>query len=573
MISLCKCCFLLEKHEHNSQSHSGSIDSCSDEAAATSSSSINKIKQDSTAIIKNKAPTTRPSDVLKIQDRANDEEGDKVALLVTDQDSAGENIENNVGGIVQEQPSSKSLLRKLSEDHSHFEEDSGTCVDHSNSSEIMLDNLVDKVQLTVSSVNSILPDLPEQDDDCEEKPLLPILPITGPLQLPLPPTGPNSNNQKSSTTGSSCIPMVVLAASKRQHRSPIVQNDKNNDVTTTTTTTNHNGTTNGGSSVGSSHHSSTESVKPSVLKKPKPPYSRQCSAPSTACSSLTPPVSEGSSRRDSGAEFDKFSSSNASASSTVQVRKNREKSPCVSFDTDIRYHVPEVSDTPGGTSGSAVTGGGGAMRARSRSDASSRFKGKIAWLRDRRDLLRSSTIAEDRESVTKSNNAVSITPASAHRPRTRSDTRWIKINRKKALENTPTEAKKAFEWPMASNFSRRWRKQKKVSEDNSVASKVPPKDLERSQSVAGLTNHEVEKTISSKLKRHGSERGQAAKKSVAFETGNNSWWNASMKLLFDMTGGKSNKSKTRRRHMSSDARNVLLFLKTLVIIITILNFK
>merc|ERR1711935_878112 len=60
--------------------------------------------------------------------------------------------------------------------------------------------------------------------------------------------------------------------------------------------------------------------------------------------------------------------------------------------------------------------------------------------------------------------------------------------------------------------------------------------------------------MGSKLKRHGSERGQAAKKSVAFETGNNSWWNASMKLLFDMTGGKSNKSKTRRRHMSSDAR-------------------
>lgn len=357
--------------------------------------------------------------------------------------------------------------------------------------------------------------------------------------------------------------MVVLAASKRQHRSPSVV-QKNNDHVTNTTN-NHNGNTgngnntgNGGSSVGSSHHSSTESVKPSVLKKPKPPYSRQCSAPSTACSSLTPPTgSEGSSRRDSGAEFDKFSSSNATsgASSTVQVRKNREKSPCVSFDTDIRYHVPEVSETPaGGTSGSA---GSGAMRARSRSDASSRFKGKIAWLRDRRDLLRSSTIAEDRESVTKSNNAVSITPASAHRPRTRSDTRWIKINRKKALENTPTEAKKAFEWPMASNFSRRWRKQKKVSEDNTVASKVP-KDLERSQSVAGLTNHEVEKTISSKLKRHGSERGQTAKKSVAFETGNNSWWNASMKLLFDMTGGKSNKSKTRRRHMSSDARNVLL---------------
>jgi hypothetical protein len=90
MISLCKCCFLLEKHEHNSQSHSGgSIGSCSaSEAAATS---INKIKQENTTA-STKAKITRPSDlgVLKTtQDKSNDdEESDKVALLVTDQDSA-----------------------------------------------------------------------------------------------------------------------------------------------------------------------------------------------------------------------------------------------------------------------------------------------------------------------------------------------------------------------------------------------------------------------------------------------------------------------------------------------------
>ena len=140
---------------------------------------------------------------------------------------------------MQEQPeSSKSLLtRKLSEDHSHFEEDSGTCVDHSNSSEIMLDNLVDKVQLTVSSVNSILPDLPEQDDDCEEKPLLPILP-TGPIGLQQLPTTPNNSNNNQKPSG--CIPMVVLAASKRQHRSPSVV-QKNNDHVTN----NHIGTGNG----------------------------------------------------------------------------------------------------------------------------------------------------------------------------------------------------------------------------------------------------------------------------------------------------------------------------------------
>ena len=62
MISLCKCCFLLEKHEHNSQSHSGgSIGSCSaSEAAATS---INKIKQENTTASSTKAKITRPSDL------------------------------------------------------------------------------------------------------------------------------------------------------------------------------------------------------------------------------------------------------------------------------------------------------------------------------------------------------------------------------------------------------------------------------------------------------------------------------------------------------------------------------
>ena len=384
--------------EHNSRSHSSSIGSCSGgitgnatpiikSEVAITSSSINTNKQD-TVCAASSSPSVVASRQADGEEDTFDDHGDKVALLkgtdqVLDKD--------NTALVVQEQPSSILFKRKLSEDHSHFEEDSGTCVDNSNSSEIMLDNLVDKVQLTVSSVNSILPDLPEHDDDCEDKPLLPILSAAPQPPVP-PPLPPNKDT---------CIPMVVLAATKRQHRMPIVQNKNNNS-------SNHNGTNGGGSSVGSSHHSSTESVKPSVLKKPKPPYSRQCSAPSTACSSLTPPVSEGSSRRDSGAEVEK---------PIVQVRKNREKSPCVSFDADIVYHVPEPSSNPAG-------GVGGVMRARSRSDASSRFKGKIAWLRDRRELLRSSTIAEDRESaVSRSNNAVSITPASAHRPRTRSDSR------------------------------------------------------------------------------------------------------------------------------------------------------
>ena len=89
---------------------------------------------------------------------------------------------------------------------------------------------------------------------------------------------------------------------------------------------------------------------------------------------------------------------------------------------------------------------------------------------------------------------------------------------------------------------KKWKRAKKESEEPKVA-------VSRSQSVAGLTNHEVDK-VSSGLKRRGSERSQ--KKSVVFE--GSSWWNTSMKYLFDMTSGKSDKSKKRRRHLSSDSR-------------------
>jgi hypothetical protein len=180
------------------------------------------------------------------------------------------------------------------------------------------------------------------------------------------------------------------------------------------------------------------------------------------------------------------------------------------------------------------------MRARSRSDASSRFKGKIAWLRDRRGVdLRRSAIAEDEASSPGSAHAQQLQPNKAHRPRTRSDSKWLKITRKKAVEAAASSDKiMPFEWPPV-----RWRKAKTKAE--------PPATVARSQSVAGLTNHEVDKVVTSKLKRHGSDRGQ--KKSVAFES--NSWWNSSMKLLFDMTSGKGGKNKGRRRHLSSDSSN------------------
>lgn len=351
--------------------------------------------------------------------------------------------------------------RKLSEDH--FEEDSGTCVDHNSASnsENMLDTIQNasdcKVQLTVSSVNSILPDLLENDlegvvnaeDDHEKEPLL-------------------IKHQPRT------VPLVILAASKRQQV-----------------------------------HSSIESVKKPVLKKPKPNYTRQCSAPTTTTTSssstlVTPPISQSSSRRNSGA----------------QDQRKRDRSPCVSFDTDVVYH-----EDP--------------MRVRSRSDASSRFKGKIAWLRDRRPDIKlkvnpPNPIAEDESADMTS---ISVNKSQAHRPRTRSDSKWIKISRKKAIN---AEQKISFEWPP---MRTKWRKQK--------AEALPEKmeSNKRSQSVAGLTNHEVDKVVSSKLKRQGSER---AKKSVAFET-TSSWWNSSVKLLIDMT--KSGKNKTaRRRHASSDSR-------------------
>ena len=155
----------------------------------------------------------------------------------------------------------------------HNEEDSGTCADHSNSSaENMLDHLVDKVQLTVSSVNSILPELPES---------------------PKPPKSLLFGDPEEKT-----IPMVVLAASKRQ---TIMHQSSEHSV---------------------DNSESVSLVKP-ALKKPKPLYARQCSAPSTSSTLVTPPVSGSSSRRDSG---EKSGSEKSSAKNTV-----------VSFHSDVKY--------------------------------------------------------------------------------------------------------------------------------------------------------------------------------------------------------------------------------------------
>ena len=187
------------------------------------------------------------------------------------------------------------------------------------------------------------------------------------------------------------------------------------------------------------------------------------------------------------------------------------------------------------------------MRVRSRSDASSRFKGKIAWLRDRRDQQKT-TIVEDGDSGASGsgNGFNSNAGPKAHRPRTRSDSKWIKIMRKRSVEHQNNDNKQTpFEWP------RFLRQRSSVTKKEIPETEANKPELERSASVAGLTNHEVDK-VSSNLKRRSSER--TSKKSVAFESGG-SWWSSSMKLLFDKS--KTNRSKPRRRHLSSDARNLL----------------
>ena len=299
-------------------------------------------------------------------------------------------------------------------------------------------------------------------------------------------------------------------------------------------------------SAASKSRCSTEIFKPSALKKPRPNnYSRQASAPPSTSSTASVTCTTGSntsSRRNSGENGNGF-------------RKTREKSPCVSFDSDVKV-MPFPENTP--NTGSST------MRVRSRSDASSRFKGKIAWLRDRR-----SQIAEDQSSVggnataSASQSGSQLAGIKPHRPRTRSDSKWIKIMRKRSASGNPTaeHEEKSFEWP-------RFLKNVVKKDTNPTANNSSnDQELQRSQSVAGLTNHEVDK-VSSKLKRRGSERA-STKKSVAFEGSGNSWWSSSMKLLFDK-GSKNSRSKPRRRHLSSDARKQLLHLLNFE---TIFNLK
>ena len=160
-------------------------------------------------------------------------------------------------------------------------------------------------------------------------------------------------------------------------------------------------------------------------------------------------------------------------------------------------------------------------------------KGKMAWLRDRQ--ISKSAIKED-------SNEMEAIKSGAHRPRTRSDSKWLKINRKKAVERETF-----FE-----RLKQKYNKAAKVAEEEATASR-----LTKSQSLAGLTNHELDKV---KLKRRGSER-VSNKKTVAFHN-QNSWWNTSMKYLFDITGGsKSGKTHKRRRHLSSDASKISKFYK------------
>ncbi len=485
--------------------------------------------------------------------------------------------------------------RKLSD---HFEEDSGTCVENSAenmavSNEKLADDggfdlydyldHNDRVQLTVSSVNSILPDLPEEEDDEEPTSGDNVVIETQPLIT----NGVNgvshdSQDVKVIKPVVRSVPMVVSCQIKSEAK-----------------------TTSGS---GSARPQLTSVLKKGNLKPTT--YARQSSVPaSSSVSSLkvttTTSSSGSSSRRNSGDQahalivtqsssvgggVDPVGGAGTDGSSGSISQAKKERSPCVSFDKDVTVVEP--------------------IRPRSRSDAgfssSARlFRGKLAFLRDRREqhnlqskmtvkanpdgsvamtstfpLAPEAGVSSEADKVVRSTEGflnttsttttTTATPStSSIRPRTRSDSKWIKIRRKRKAAAVAEAAKStAFDWPLGRLGKLR---QKYTGTGVPIDEPANPvgggideevknnnKPVERSQSVAGLTNHEVEvlQERKSRLKRAGSERG--GKKSVNFERGGPggggggplNWWNASMKFLFD-------KKKSRRRHLSADSSKKL----------------
>ncbi len=283
-----------------------------------------------------------------------------------------------------------------------------------------------------------------------------------------------------------------------------------------------------------------------------------------------------------------------SSTTSISTRrsKSRERSPCVSFDETPTFVEPSSSSSSsrqrsrsdayrfkfrslsltGTTTAAARTSSGGS----SGSLSSVGSKSKMLWLRDKSSrekdkeqlsLAMSKALAEDgatgrdeavHEEELKATSAArkSLTSSSSSkgsyssgllrfrdrpkdiRPRTRSD-KLDRSARKAVIAEVSKSS--AFDWPLGriGKLKQKYRRKEK------------DQDLQRSASASAMTSREVERLISSNLRRQHSERNKRGR-SVGFEDQQQfsgaklaaSLWTASLKFLL----GDSSSSRSRRRH-------------------------
>ena len=495
---------------------------------------------------------------------------------------------------------------------SFAEDDSGACcqdeVSKSMSREISGENItvssslleesemIDRVQLTVSSVNTVLEDLQETEDenDYEEEksgkeatPLLPQIKVEERIV---------SMKEKNPIDGVIPHPRTtfrVIRANRQQHlglkveavdtngSSSSVSSSNNalfaSNVVVRTTQSRHsaglpvsNGVILSGSkSATSSRHNSGDSTTKlaSVLKN------RHCVSVTSTKDGVVPVV---------------IPPVVTPAVAVSTVSRDRERSPCVSFGTDVVYVESVLPE----------------RRPRSRSDASSRFrsssvvdwhKSKIAWLRERREQRRKD--GSDKSLVTKKDSKeeeneetpekegampeadpkpeteatetpevaaeAEVDPEVDLPPTPRARARSEKFFRPSKKEVLGEVSKKTpFDWPLG----RLGKLRQKYSKKDESGSTTPPKSnyTVRSMSVAALTKHEAAR-YSSRLKRNNSEKQKDPKKhKVAFDKSYSSTSNGGpgswlTKLFFDKSGKQT---KKRRRHPTDpDSREFRVFIR------------
>lgn len=511
-------------------------------------------------------------------------------MIIVDEPTKHSSFAEDDSGACCHDEASKSMSREISGENITI-----------SSSLIEESDLIDRVQLTVSSVNTVLEDLPETEDehDYEEdkltKEISPLLP-----QIKL--------DDKASVGKDKVDNVIIVPASRmtfrviranRQHPALKVDGTVDTIISTSQTSLSKTGTQSSNSVVLASRASQLRQVT---------------NFPLSNGVTLSGSKSATSSRHNSGDSATKLASvlknrhcvsvTNTSAgatatnvsttttttpTATLNVVRDRERSPCVSFGTDVVYVETIQPDQ---------------RRPRSRSDASSRFrsssvvdwhKSKIAWLRERREQRRKEgkegsekSLVSKKDSKEEDNLAASACPATsellngtsadsevapeavvgqeaegncpaelpydippAPRARARSE-KFFRPSKKEVLGEV--SKKTPFDWPLG----RLGKLRQKYSKKDESGSTTPPKPnyTVRSMSVAALTKHEAAR-YSSRLKRNNSEKQKDKKLRVAFDKSNSSGGNAAgasnwlSKLFFD----KSKQTKKRRRHPTDpDAR-------------------